>query len=416
MTKDGSLYKAAVPTKNGLYNNQYNSVIFVRMDSAATTPNWDQKWNQTADLSVQVGKTYEITGWGSDTSTGQWIAGPTVATDPTVTDPTVTDPTVTDPTVTDPTVTDPTVTDPTGPVYIPSGFKINALNLSLGSNIAMQAKVNPSKVAEYDTYWVTFSADGKDDFQAQAKAELDNTGKLVFVYDQIFANELYKDVDIVLHATKNGVEYYGATYTTSIEDYALNGLKASSSNDKYKTLLVNLLNYGSAAQTYTNSSAPLVNATLTADQQALAITNPTLTTVSNSTTARINDPTYGWSSTKCILGSSIQPKLIFTDKNGAGIEGVTVRVVFNGETYFLDDIQPEGNNKYSVTFDKVNSDQLGVPASYTVMKNGVAVSNTYRFSVEGYAKQVLDGNFSQADKDMINAMACYGDAAYNYAH
>lgn len=44
-------------------------VIFVRLNSAATTPDWDLKWNQTADLDLVVGKDlYVITDW----ETGAW--------------------------------------------------------------------------------------------------------------------------------------------------------------------------------------------------------------------------------------------------------------------------------------------------------------------------------------------------------
>ena len=68
-TEYGDLYKFVIP-----FGADYKKVIFVRMNSAATVPGWEQKWNQTADLDIQVGKTYEITGW----ETGQWIDGPVV--------------------------------------------------------------------------------------------------------------------------------------------------------------------------------------------------------------------------------------------------------------------------------------------------------------------------------------------------
>ena len=39
-------------------------VIFVRMNGASTENNWDNKWNQTDDLPVDPGSTYQVEGWG----------------------------------------------------------------------------------------------------------------------------------------------------------------------------------------------------------------------------------------------------------------------------------------------------------------------------------------------------------------
>lgn len=51
--------------------DDYNNVIFVRMQSGSTSPDWDKKWNQTGDLTIPAGKNkYTVTGWG-DTD-GTW--------------------------------------------------------------------------------------------------------------------------------------------------------------------------------------------------------------------------------------------------------------------------------------------------------------------------------------------------------
>lgn len=70
MTADGDgIYKANVP--EGTWNN----VIFCRMNGTTTENNWDNKWNQTADLFPEPGSdTYTITGWddGNGNSAGTW--------------------------------------------------------------------------------------------------------------------------------------------------------------------------------------------------------------------------------------------------------------------------------------------------------------------------------------------------------
>lgn len=64
---DATTYKVSIPTG-------YTSVIFCRMDPATTENNWDNKWNQSNDLTITAGQRYSITGWGTDKSPGQWGA------------------------------------------------------------------------------------------------------------------------------------------------------------------------------------------------------------------------------------------------------------------------------------------------------------------------------------------------------
>ena len=61
-----NLYSATIPDGN-------NHILFVRMPNGSASLNWDNKWNQTADLEIPSGmNTYTITGWGGDD--GSWSA------------------------------------------------------------------------------------------------------------------------------------------------------------------------------------------------------------------------------------------------------------------------------------------------------------------------------------------------------
>lgn len=59
------VYVAQIPAN-------YPNIIFCRMNPGATGNNWDNKWNQTGDLSVEDGKVYTITGGSLDNYTGTW--------------------------------------------------------------------------------------------------------------------------------------------------------------------------------------------------------------------------------------------------------------------------------------------------------------------------------------------------------
>ena len=51
----------------------YTSVIFVRLNPAASTPDWSAKWNQTEDLTISGNNNlYTISDWGSEKSPGEW--------------------------------------------------------------------------------------------------------------------------------------------------------------------------------------------------------------------------------------------------------------------------------------------------------------------------------------------------------
>ena len=72
MTKDSSTgyYVCDKPTTS------YSSVIFCRMNPSTTSDSWDNKWNQTADLTIPSDKdTYKYTNSTiADKGTGEWVS------------------------------------------------------------------------------------------------------------------------------------------------------------------------------------------------------------------------------------------------------------------------------------------------------------------------------------------------------
>jgi hypothetical protein len=68
MTKVGEsdVYTATIPAG-------YTKVIFARLNSDATAPDWNKKWNQTDNLNVPKNSNlFSITEWGSEKSPGKW--------------------------------------------------------------------------------------------------------------------------------------------------------------------------------------------------------------------------------------------------------------------------------------------------------------------------------------------------------
>ena len=61
-TDDGRAYQAEV--------YDYAKIIFVRLKNTAESANWDDKWNQTGNLTRTAANCYQITGWGE--ADGRW--------------------------------------------------------------------------------------------------------------------------------------------------------------------------------------------------------------------------------------------------------------------------------------------------------------------------------------------------------
>ena len=77
--------------------------------------------------------------------------------------------------------------------------------------------------------------------------------------------------------------------------------------------------------------------------------------------------------------------------------------------YRIKTFKAVGYNQYPFTFDQVYAHQLATPIEFTVMNNGTAISNTYRFDVESYAAQSFESDPAE-DQAMVAAMVKYGRA------
>ena len=74
---DGETFTTTIPDK-------YKNIIFVRLSKTAGTPSWENKWDQTVDLTVPGDNMlYVITGWGTNSiATGEWAVYGEQGTDP----------------------------------------------------------------------------------------------------------------------------------------------------------------------------------------------------------------------------------------------------------------------------------------------------------------------------------------------
>ena len=70
----GNKWLTAVSVTNNVYKFEipdgYTNLIFCRMNPNGTASDWSGVWNQTENLTVQIGKTYTVNSWNNPA--GSW--------------------------------------------------------------------------------------------------------------------------------------------------------------------------------------------------------------------------------------------------------------------------------------------------------------------------------------------------------
>ena len=103
----------------------------------------------------------------------------------------------------------------------------------------------------------------------------------------------------------------------------------------------------------------------------------------------------------------------------ADLTGIILEVKCGSETqkYDLSEVELEPHateaNRYKLKLDKLRVYQMREPVYFTAYKDGVVISDTYRYAVECYVAQ----NEAVTTKNLgalCIAMLKYGDSAYNF--
>ena len=291
---------------------------------------------------------------------------------------------------------------------------INTVSLSLESSITMNFKVLKSSLSSFDEFYMTFECGGKEEKVTDYK----ETDKYyVFSYKGINPQLMNDNVTAVLHAKNKSGEYTSPEKIMSVKEYAYTMLDRYSDDEhsKLRTLLVDLLNYGAAAQIYAGYQTDnLVNSALTDVQKDWASKDTTeFKNIRNLNYKTISNPTAEWKTCSLVLKNSIMVKVKFSAKD---IENKTVEIVLKNAkfTYTKDDFVNNGDGTYYVYCNELFANELSDDLLFTIYENGVPCSNTMLFSVESYARLVRDNYKDKPLDKMTTAMMLYGNSAKAY--
>ncbi|MBR4017081.1 MAG: bacterial Ig-like domain-containing protein, partial [Oscillospiraceae bacterium] len=311
------------------------------------------------------------------------------------------------------------------PILYRKEIKLSNAAPTLYDNIAMNYKVNKHLFDEMgvtDLYLkITFN--GVETVLDTYTVSEDDS-QYIFTFYNIAPNQMDDTLSATLYCTYAGTEYTGATLDYSVATYCYRMLNNSAvvNNDAYaelRTLLVDLLHYGAAAQEFTGFTGEKVDARLTATQLAWGTAaDPTLENKTVTNYATVADPTATWASVGLVLEDAVTMRFKFTT---ADITGLTVKITSDTNTegwviHSDDFLYEESTGRYYIDFGGLHAGQMRECVYVTVYNGETAVSNTLRYAIESYAYKYASNESYPTLAALVKAMMRYGDAAYNFAN
>ncbi len=282
--------------------------------------------------------------------------------------------------------------------------------------LAMEAYVNNGIANEgYDEFFVRFTYKGNT---VDVKEYREQGSYFVYKLSGIEPDMFTEPVVMSLYVVNNEDELTnGATYKYSISKYCYDML-GYTNDAKLKTLLVDLLNYGSSVQTYTGNENELANANLTEEQKALGTNINEISITNNySQTGNVNSAVVSWESAWVDLNDSVDMLFKFNLSNLETTENLKLRITVDGKQreYAFDKfVQVDEDGTYKFKFDKLDITQMRSIVSAQFVQNGQVISNTLNYSIESYAADVISTSDNEVLKDLVRYMLAYGDSVNNY--
>ena len=244
-----------------------------------------------------------------------------------------------------------------------------------------------------------------------------------FRYTGVNAEEIGDKLDATIYAYDDYGLVKGKTITGySVVAYCQGMLKKTSeelnlSEEKtavFKTLLVDLVNYGSDAQNYFGyKTDTLAKEQIGEEYKELASDDSVLDglqSVRNICYEKIENPSLKWKSASLILKA--KTTIILKVEYEGDINDVKLYArMENGNTYLVEKYEAYGNGIYCFEFDQIKASEFGRAIDFYFMKGDTVISNTPRYSVESYVvNKVNDTTVGP----VLKTLTKYGKSALKY--
>lgn len=301
---------------------------------------------------------------------------------------------------------------------------------SFENDLTLNYYVKADDVGDFENLVMTVE---KEEFSGNNAAEpstvtltgtprtVDGKNYIVFKFTGIASYQIGNTLTATLDGTK-----YGNHYTTSAEaadvysvkQYAEDSL-AETTSELFAELLVDLLNYGAASQTYFGyRTDALVNANLTAEQKALPANYDPDVTDSYEIIEK-SGSTVAFDKRSVVFGANTAIKVYFST---AGFTGVTedLKAVFKDEAGNVIAAVPfsgfasEGEDLYSAKLTTLPVYRARDLVKVEITENNTAVSDTLVYSIESYCARRLEASNSADFKELLTRTIKYADSADAY--
>ena len=295
-------------------------------------------------------------------------------------------------------------------------LKISGVTLSISNDISVLYYV---KKAQFDKAGYTDPYIMAELNQVERKllpSQTNINGELcyVFKFEHLAPQRMNDQIQAVIFAKLGDEIISSSSISYGVCTYAYRMLEKTTDH-KFRTLLVDMLNYGEASQIYGDYNLDnLVNAALTAQQKSWGTS---ALRKLNSVTEVINKSDSDmakWTTMTLVLKNNITIQGTFTAEKTEGIyvkvEDALGNVVTN---IYSSDFIYDGN-KINIRFQKLNATQLSDVYYFTVCnQDGEAISGTCKYSVESYVNSAQSFGNDKL-KSLASTIIKYGDAAKAY--
>ena len=243
-----------------------------------------------------------------------------------------------------------------------------------------------------------------------------------FDYTRISARQIGDELRATLIAEYDGVKYYGTVDIYNLKDFAYNRL-TKSTDTAFKRLLVDMLDYCSAAQTFfAYRESELVNSELTSEQKALS--TDTYAPLENNEAVVTERQDKKISTIRKNVRFGNRTELLFamdlseyTDRSK-----ITMHVEYTdnyGEEQILD--IPGNTFEYNSSLgmycgvvSTLKASELRKVLKVTVMCDGEPISDTIEYSIETYICKKLASSNDEVFKELLRELMVYGDSSEAY--
>ena len=319
-------------------------------------------------------------------------------------------------------------------INLANSLKFDKKSISLGNKFEINFYVNSNILEGCTGTYVRFEKPIYNEVGEIIASEVENVYDCsertiggvtyyVFTYDNINSFELGNTIYAEINTTKIGFE--DIVYTSAKDEYSVKmyaeRMIEKSSDAELRTLLVDMLNYGAAAQLYFDYNEPnLANAGLTEEQKAFAtkemadvksykqvdVNNNAKVSIIGCTLNLINNvENIFYVNLKEYNAEDVRAVITYIDYNGT-----TRQTTINGTDFV------ESNGAYKIAFaDLTASDMRSVftIVIYDIHTNE-AISDSYTYSIESYIASTMSKMTDPEFLSLLEAMIKYGDSSEKY--